>query len=102
LSTGATNPFQPVATVLVPSSTNSANVLLAGSGDVVLITNATSSLAYVRFGVDLTVVATTGDTPILPNSKILLRCGPMVLSCAIVLNAGSGSVMVTRGDGSST
>lgn len=73
-----------------------------------LITNTTSSLAYIKFGSDPsvqavvpTVLGTTGDTPILPNSKILLRCGPLVTYCAAILGSGSGSVMFTRGDGSS-
>jgi hypothetical protein len=102
LSTGAISPFQPVASVLLASSTVSANIQLAGSGEVLLITNATASLAYVRFGSDSTVQATIADTPILSNSKILLRCGPLVSYCATVLSAGSGPVIITRGDGSIT
>jgi hypothetical protein len=101
LSLGAANPFQPAATVALPSSTVSSNAQLAVGGDSVLITNPTSSLLYVRFGSDPTVQATTGDTPILPNSKILLRCGPLVSYFATILAAGSGTVMFTRGDGSS-
>lgn len=41
-------------------------------------------------------------TRLLPNSRILLRCGPLVSHCAAILGSGSGSVMFTRGDGSST
>jgi len=90
-----------MGTVAMAANTVSANVQLTGGGESVLITNPTSSLAYVRFGSDPTVQATTSDTPILPNSKILLRCGPLVSWCAAILGSGSGSVLFTRGDGSS-
>jgi hypothetical protein len=102
LSTGAVIPFAPVATVAMASGTVSTNIQLAGSGETLLITNLASSIAYVRFGSDATVLATTSDTPVLPNSKILLRCGPIVSYCAAVLTSGAGSVLFTRGDGSIT
>ena len=101
MSIGATNPFQPMATVAMTSSTASANVQLTAGGESILITNPNPSLAYVRFGSDPTVQATTADTPILPNSKLLLRCGPLVSYCAAILVSGSGSLIFTRGDGSS-
>ena len=101
MSLGAANAFQPAATVAVASSTVSANAQLAGGGESVLITNPNASLLYVRFGSDATVQATTSDTPVLPNSRILLRCGPLVTYFATILASGSGSVMFTRGDGSS-
>jgi hypothetical protein len=101
LSNGATNPFQPVATVAQASGTVSTSIKLAGGGDSVLITNAAPSLAYVRFGSDPTVQATTGDTPVLPNSQILFGCGHFVSYCATVLGSGTGMVMFTRGNGSS-
>jgi hypothetical protein len=91
-----------VATVAIASSTVSANTPLAGNGESILITNPNSSVAYVRFSSDPAVLAAISDTPILPNSKMLLRCGPLVLYCAVVLASGSGSVMFTRGDGSVT
>jgi hypothetical protein len=72
-----------------------------GSGEAVLVTNPTASLVYVRFGSDPTVQATVADTPVLPNSRMLLRCGPLVSYCAALLASGTGSVMFTHGDGSS-
>jgi hypothetical protein len=81
-------------------NTVSSNIQLAGAGETLLITNPTSSLAYIRFGSDPSVQCTTLDTPLLPNSKILLRCGPLVLYCAAMLGSGSGLIMFTRGDGS--
>jgi hypothetical protein len=101
LSVGSANPFQPAATIAVASSTVSANAQFVGGGDSVLITNPNSSLLYVKFGSDPTVQATTADTPVLPNSRILLRCGPLVSYFATILASGSGQVMFTRGDGSS-
>jgi len=99
---GAISPFQPVATVTLSSTTSSSNVQLTGVGECVLITNPTASLAYVRFGSDPTVQATTGDTPVLPVSKILLNCGQLVSYAAAILNTGTGSIIFTRGSGAST
>ena len=100
MSTGAISPFQPVATVAVASGTVTANTRLAGSGDAVLVTNPTASLAYVSFGSDSTAQATTADMPVLPNGRVLLNAGPLVLYCAALLTSGSGSVLFTRGTGS--
>lgn len=102
MSLGSSNPFLPAATVTLVAGTTAANVPSAGGGDAVLITNTTASLAYVRFGTDATVQATAGDTPVLPNSRLLLRCGPLVSYFSALLASGSGSVSFTRGDGSTT
>lgn len=100
MSTGANSPFYPVASVTVASSTVSANTPLLGNGGTMLVTNASSSLAYVNFGSDSTVQATNGDMPILPNSKVLLSVGYLVTYGASMLTSGSGSVLFTRGTGS--
>ena len=100
MSTGAISPFQPTATVALAASASSSNTQMPGNGETALITNLASSPAYVRFGSDPGLQATTSDTPVLPNSRILLRCGPLVTYCAAVLISGSGSVLFTRGDGS--
>lgn len=100
MSTGAISPFHPVATVSVSSGTVSANVLLAGRGDAVLVTNPTASLAYVSFGSDSTIQATVADMPVLPNSRVLLSAGPFVTYVASLLASGSGSILFTRGRGS--
>ena len=99
---GAGSPFQPIETVTLQSGTASANIQLPANGESVLVTNPTSSLAHVKFGCDPTLQATSADTPVLPNSRLLLRCGRLISHCAAILSAGSGSVMFTRGDGSST
>jgi len=102
LSIGASTPFQPAATAVITVSTVSNNIQLAGAGESLLITNPTSSLGYFLFSSDPTVQATNWDTPILPTSKMLLRCGPLVLYCAAMLQSGSGVMMFTRGDGSNS
>ena len=100
MSTGAISPFHPVATVSVSSGTVSANALLAGKGDAVLVTNPTAALAYVNFGSDSMVQATASDMPVLPNSRVLLGAGPFVTYGATLLTSGSGSILFTRGRGS--
>ena len=100
MSTGAIQPFHPVASVTVVSSTVSANAPLQGSGGTILVTNLSSSLVYVSFGSDNTIQATNGDMPVLPNSKVLLSIGNLVSYAAALLISGSGSVLFTRGTGS--
>ncbi len=100
MSSGSISPFQPHLTVSISASTTSGSVPISGHGDGILVTNSTTSIAYVRFGSDATLQASTGDTPLLAGSHILLRCGPFVSYCAVVLGSGSGLVMFTRGDGS--
>ena len=63
MAIGSIMPFRPTGTVSLAASTASANAALAGGGDSVVVTNTTASLAYVRFGADATVAATTADMP---------------------------------------
>jgi hypothetical protein len=102
LSSGSIAPFQPAVTVSIAASTTSANAPVSGAGEAMLITNTTTSLAYVSFGADATLSASNAATPVLPASHILLRCGPLVSYCAVVLASGTGTVIFTRGDGAST
>jgi hypothetical protein len=97
---GSTSPFRPTGTALIAAGTTSASVLLAGGGDSVVVTNSTSSLAYVRFGADPSVTATSGDMPILPNSRAMLSVNSLIFYAAVLLTAGSGTILLTRGDGS--
>jgi hypothetical protein len=102
LPAGTVSLFKPISTVSITSSTVSANVQLAGSGEALMITNASDSLAYIRFGSDSSVTATMADTPVLPGSKVLFQCGPFVSYCAAALDSGSGPIYFTRGEGSGT
>ena len=100
MSSGSINPFLPVSTSAIASSAVSANAPMALCGAVVLVTNTTSALAYVKFGMDASLQAATNDTPILPNSRLLLTCGNLATYCASILASGSGAVLFTRGHGS--
>ncbi len=100
MAIGSIMPFRPTGTVSLGATTTSANVALAGGGDSVVVTNICTSLAYVRFGSDTSVVATLADMPVLPNSRVMLGVNPIIAYAAVVLASGTGSVLLTRGDGS--
>jgi hypothetical protein len=100
MAIGSIMPFRPTGTVTLAASTTSASVALAGGGDSVVVTNLTNSLAYVRFGSDATVPATTTDMPVLPNAKVMLGVNPFIRYAMAILASGSGSLLLTRGDGS--
>ena len=99
MAIGATSAFRPTGTVSLNAGTTSASLRLGG-GETVVVTNTTSYLAYVRFGSDATVVASTADMPVLPNSRAVLSVNPLISYVAALLTGGSGSVLFTRGDGS--
>ena len=100
MPTGSINPFQAIATVTLQSTTASTNGPLPPGGESVLVTNATSSLAYVNFGSDASLQATVTNLPVLPNSKLLLIAVQPVTYCAAILSAGTGPILFTRGHGS--
>jgi len=100
MAIGATSAFRPTGTVSLNAGTTSASLRLGGGGETVVVTNTTSYLAYVRFGSDATVVASTADMPVLPNSRAVLSVNPLISYVAALLTGGSGSVLFTRGDGS--
>jgi hypothetical protein len=100
MSIGSISPFRPSGTVLLSASASSASVTLAGGGDTVVVTNLTSSPAYVRFGGDGSVTASTSDMPVLPNSRAILAVNALIAYAAAVLVSGSGIVAFSRGDGS--
>jgi H2-forming N5,N10-methylenetetrahydromethanopterin dehydrogenase-like enzyme len=100
MANGSIMPFRPTGTVSVAATAGSTYVALAGGGDSVVVTNTTSSLAYVRFGSDENVVATVADMPVLPNARIMLGVNSIIGYAAVVLATGAGGVLLTRGDGS--
>jgi hypothetical protein len=97
---GSVSPFRPTGTVSVSVTAVSASVPLSGGGDTVVVTNTTASLAYIRFGSDLTVAASVSDMPILASSKLILSINSLISYAAAVSPSGSGSVLFSRGDGS--
>jgi hypothetical protein len=100
MAIGSIMPFRPTGTVSLAAATTSASVPLAGGGDSVIVTNIAASLAYIRFGADPSVAATAADMPVLPNARVMLGVNSLIGYAAAVLVAGSGTVLLTRGDGS--
>ena len=97
---GSVSPFRPTGTISVSVGSVSANARLSGGGDSVVVTNTTSALAYVRFGSDATVTASTADMPILAGSKVILSVNSLIIYAAAISPSGSGSILFSRGDGS--
>ena len=97
---GSVSPFRPSGTVSISVGNTSSNVQLVGGGDTVVVTNATSGLAYVRFGSDPLTTASTADMPVLASSRLILSVNSLICYAAAVSPAGSGSILFSRGDGS--
>ena len=100
MAIGSITPFRPTGTASLNVSTSSSAVALTGGGDTVVVTNATTSLAYVRFGSGPSISATSVDMPVLPNSRVMLAVNSLVTHAAAVLVSGTGTALFTRGDGS--
>jgi hypothetical protein len=100
MALGSTSPFRPAGSVSVAATTVSATSALAGGGESVVVTNNAASLAFVRFGSDSTVSASSADMPVLPNSRAMLSVNSLIGFVAVTLASGSGNVFFTRGDGS--
>jgi hypothetical protein len=99
MATGSTQPLMVSATATLAAGTTSSNVALAGSGEAVLVYNATGVLAFIRFGMDATVVATSADMPIPPGARMLIHAGEFSKTVAAVLASGSGALYFSRGQG---
>ena len=97
---GSISPFRPTGTVAVSIGNTSTNAPLTGGGDTVVVTNTAAALAYVRFGSDPTVTASTSDMPILAGSRLILSINSLITYAAAISPSGSGNVLFSRGDGS--
>jgi hypothetical protein len=100
MAMGSITPFRATGTASLGATTSSAAVSLVGGGDSIVVTNTTSSLAYVRFGADPSVSATPADMPVMANAKVMLSINGLVSYAAAMLGGGSGLILFTRGDGS--
>ena len=100
MAIGSTMPFRPTGTVSLAAGTTSTSVSLLGGGDSIVVTNLAASLAYVRFGADPSVAATLADMPVLPNARVMLGVNSLIGYAAAMVVSGSGTVLMTRGDGS--
>jgi len=99
MSSGSTQPFRPAQTATLAASTTAAYAAIPGYSEAALVTNTTSAVAFVRFGTDSTVIATTADMPVPPNGRLLMHCGSIASTVSVLLATGSGAVYVSRGDG---
>jgi hypothetical protein len=97
---GSVSPFRPTGTVSVSVGNVSSNAPLSGGGDSVVVTNTTTALAYIRFGSDSTVTASSADMPVLPGSRMILSVNSLISYGAAISPSGSGSILFSRGDGS--
>lgn len=97
---GSTSPFRPSGTVSLAATTATANIMLTGGGETVVVTNTSSSIAFIRFGSDPSVTATANDMPVLANSRIILAINSLITYASAILQSGSGTVIFSRGDGS--
>jgi hypothetical protein len=97
---GSVSPFRPTGTVTLSAGAISANVVLSGGGDSVVVTNTSSSLAYVRFGSDPTLEAAATDMPVLAGTCMILSVNSLISYAAAISPSGSGNVLFSRGDGS--
>ncbi|MBS0558437.1 MAG: hypothetical protein JSR21_00100 [Proteobacteria bacterium] len=100
MATGSIMPFAPTGTVSLAAGATSSNVVLAGGGDSVVVTNTSAALAYVRFGSDPGVTASAADMPVLANSRVMLSANSLITYAAAILSSGSGAVLFSRGSGS--
>jgi hypothetical protein len=97
---GSVSPFRPTGSTGLSISVVSASVSLAGGGDTVVVTNPSTALAFIKFGADASVVASTSDMPVLPNSRVILSINSLIKYAAAMASSGTGSIFFSRGDGS--
>ena len=97
---GSISPFRPTGTMTISVGSTSASAPLSGGGDSVVVTNTTSTLAYIRFGSDSTITASPSDMPVLGGSQIILSINSLISYAAVISPTGSGGVLFSRGDGS--
>ena len=99
MANGSLTAFQPTGTATLTAGTSSTSAVLVGGGDSVVVTNTSAALAYVRFGADHTVAATSADMPVLAGTRVILGINGLISNAAAVLASGSGNVLFTRGNG---
>ena len=97
---GSVSPFRPTGTISILVGGISSNAPLSGGGDSVVVTNTTNALAFIRFGSDPTLTASSIDMPILSNSRLILSVNSLISYAAAVSPTGTGAILFSRGDGS--
>ena len=95
----SSGPFSPSATTTIAASTTSASATLLGAGDVAVIYNSTTAVAFVLFGSGA-LTATAAAFPVPPSGRVIVQTGGLVTNAAVILSTGSGNVYITLGSGS--
>jgi len=92
---------QPAGTVTISvSTTSAATAISAGSGlSQVAIKNAGDNTAFIKFGTDNTVEATSSEFPILPGESNLLTKSEAHTYIAAITGSSTTTLYVTPGAG---
>ncbi len=98
MTVGSVNPFQPAGTVAIAATSTSASAALATKGDAVVVTNPTTSLAFVRVG-NGPQTASASDLPVPGGTRAMIFAGPYVNQIGAVMPGGSGTLYATIGNG---
>ena len=98
MTVGSVNPFKPGGTVAIAASAASASAVLPTKGDAVVVTNPTTSLAFIRVGNGSQTAGET-DLPVPGGTRAMIFAGPYVDQIGAVMPAGSGTIYATVGDG---
>jgi hypothetical protein len=96
MSVGSVQAFQPANTVILAVSDVSATVELPRGGSSILITNPTAQVVFVHLGGNAAAIT---DTPVMAGGRLLLNCPSPVQSISAITATGSGTIYLTRGDG---
>jgi len=93
------SPFTPGSTVnLVSTGTSGAVALPKSSNQQVLVTNISSVLIFVEFGISTVAATTTASMPIPPTSSRIITIGPGATHVAAI-SASTATCYFTGGHG---
>ncbi len=93
-----TLPFSPQTTATISASGTSANAAISGPSPQVVIHNSGAVTAFIKFGADSSVAATTSDYPVLAGATEVLSKGAAAYVAAITAGTAA-TVYVTSGSG---
>lgn len=105
---GANPPFQSGNLLAFAAGAVSAVSALPGTGESVIVTNLSASIAYVFFSTDPSAVAVipapglsvAGGLVVLSGAQRVCGCPSIATQVAAILAVGSGTLLIERGNGS--
>ncbi len=86
-------------TSLSATSTTGNAALPTKNSNQIVVTNLGPDLAYIAFGTDNTVTATTGSYPLLPGTQIAVTINPTLLYGAAITASTTATIKFTAADG---